>query len=88
MFQVRFKEDAEKELRGIPKKFRDQIKERLIKLASDPWNCSGVKKLSGSEDEYRLRSGVYRILYTMNDDDQVIVIYRISHRKDAYKDKS
>ena len=42
-----------------------------------------IKQLTNFSPEYRLRSGHYRILFEI--EKNKIVIYRIIHRKDAYK---
>jgi mRNA interferase RelE/StbE len=46
----------------------------------------GCIKLSDSE-EYRIRVGIYRILYEIDDDRKIVSIYKIEHRKDIYKKK-
>jgi len=42
-----------------------------------------VKQLTNTEPEYRLRVGDYRVLFEVQGD--IIVIYRMRHRKDIYK---
>ncbi|NCZ97262.1 type II toxin-antitoxin system RelE/ParE family toxin [bacterium] len=42
-----------------------------------------VKKLSARRDEYRLRVGCYRILFTLERD--LIRIYAVKQRQDAYE---
>lgn len=62
-----------------------KIKEAIDGLAENP-RPSGVKKLKGnSEDLYRVRSGDYRVIYTIEDIVKVIDIRKIGHRKDIYK---
>ncbi|MCH7826532.1 MAG: type II toxin-antitoxin system RelE/ParE family toxin [Bacteroidetes bacterium] len=56
---------------------------RLEQLRVNP-RPIGVQKLS-DENGYRLRSGNYRILFILNDKIKNIFIYRIKHRKDAYR---
>ncbi|TET69455.1 MAG: type II toxin-antitoxin system RelE/ParE family toxin [Candidatus Zixiibacteriota bacterium] len=55
----------------------------MLTLSQEP-RPRGVRKLSDRE-YYRIRVGKYRILYTINDDDKVVTIYRVDPRKDAYK---
>lgn len=45
---------------------------------------SNVRKISGSEDYYRIRIGDYRIIYEISDKEKKINIFRIRHRKEAY----
>jgi mRNA interferase RelE/StbE len=43
-----------------------------------------ARKLTGSE-KYRLRCGVYRVLYEIQDDALVVCIVQVGHRKDVYR---
>ncbi|MBA3673974.1 MAG: type II toxin-antitoxin system RelE/ParE family toxin [Chitinophagaceae bacterium] len=45
----------------------------------------GSIKLKGSENTFRLRVGVYRIIYEVHNNELVVLIISISHRKDAYR---
>ena len=80
-FRTELKPRAEKDLNSIPKSDVAKIAERLRALEN---NLQGdVKKLSNHSPEYRMRSGNYRALFEVVGD--CIIIYRILHRKDAYK---
>ncbi len=46
-----------------------------------------VKSLQGSRDEYRLRVGDYRIIFTKDDEKKIIYIIEIAPRGDVYKGK-
>ena len=46
---------------------------------------SGVKKLVGYENEWRLRVGDYRILYIVDDGAHQIAVARVAHRREAYR---
>ena len=74
---------AKKDLDRLDKKIFAQIKDRILTLASNPRpnNCI---KLTTNEG-YRVRSGVYRILYRIDDKKKIVYIYRIKHRKDVYR---
>ena len=45
----------------------------------------GVVKLAGEEDLYRIRVGDYRIIYSIQDDQLLILVVKIGHRKDVYR---
>lgn len=45
----------------------------------------GCKKLAGATALYRVRVGVYRIIYEVSDRIKLIVVERIADRKEAYK---
>mgnify|MGYP006285793813 CR=1 FL=1 len=61
----------------------DLLIEKILKLENDP-RPPGCVKLN-TKNAYRIRRGNYRVLFTINDLGQKVTIYKISHRKDAYK---
>lgn len=82
-YRLRIKRSAEKELRDLPKNDRARIARRIERLADDP-RPAGCEKLF-SEDCYRIRQGDYRILYTLEDTNREIEIYKIGHRGEVYR---
>ncbi len=72
----------------VPAKIRGQIRRRVEALASDP-TPPGSKKVQGATDgEYpvhRVRQGDYRILYSVRNNPDQIVVLDIGHRKDVYR---
>ena len=82
-FELVFKQSVAKDLRQIPKKDVTRILNRIKKLSIEP-RPTGVEKLSG-QDRYRVRQGVYRILYEILNNELVVVVIKIGHRRDVYK---
>ena len=83
-YKVSIKRSAVKEIEAIPqKKERQRIIRRIGQLANDP-RPSGSKKLSG-HDKYRVRQGAYRIVYSIEDMELVVVVVKVGHRKDVYR---
>lgn len=82
-YTIIIKRKAEKELLGLQRDDVIKIREVINRLAESP-RPHGCKKLSGSLNEYRLRVGDYRILYTINDTIITIYIFKIAHRKEVY----
>lgn len=72
-----------KDLRSIPNHDVARILQRIDALQEDP-RPVGSEKLSGQE-RYRVRQGVYRIVYEVIDDQLVVTVVKIGHRKDVYK---
>ena len=75
-------------LKTLTSKLRRQIVSKIETLASNP--CPPKSKLvrgmkDGQEPVRRIRSGDYRVLYTVRDNDQLVVILDIGHRKDVYR---
>lgn len=75
---------ALKELREIPEKDRELIKDRISKLAFFPIVHLDVKKLKGFEKTYRLRVGEYRVIFEFEKDEKVIKILKIGKRSEVY----
>ena len=82
-YKLLIKPSAVKELESIPEKDRSRIVYRIQGLADNP-RPHGCEKLSG-QDKYRLRQGKYRILYLVKDEEVVVIVVRVAHRKEAYK---
>ena len=80
-YKVEFKPRAIKDLTHIPKADGKRIVEKL-QLLED--NLKGdIKRLTNYTPEYRMRVGYWRILFEV--EEEKIIIYRIRHRKEAYK---
>ncbi|HGG61032.1 MAG TPA: type II toxin-antitoxin system RelE/ParE family toxin [Gammaproteobacteria bacterium] len=82
-YEIRFKKSVAKDLRAIPKRDVRKILERIDALAVNP-RSEGCIKLSG-QDRYRIRQGVYRIIYEIKDADIVVVVVKVGHRSRVYK---
>ena len=82
-YRIFIKASASKELATIPKKSLQKIVDRIRSLEENP-RPVGCEKLSAQE-RYRLRQGNYRIVYSIQDEDQTIHIVKIGHRKEIYR---
>lgn len=82
-YHVRIKRSAEKDLTRLPEKLHDHIIEKILALAENP-RPVGVKKLAG-RGGYRIRVGDYRILYSIDDKIQSVIVIAIRHRREAYR---
>lgn len=75
---------AVKERERLDDTVRERIDRAIRSLAETP-RPSGVKKLAGSQRDWRIRVGDYRVLYEIDDQQEVITIWRIAHRRQAYR---
>jgi len=82
-YKIVFKASVSKDLRAIPNHDVKRILQRIDELAIDP-RVDGCIKLSG-EEKYRVRQGLYRIIYEIRDATLVVNIVKIGHRSSAYK---
>lgn len=84
MYKVVFRKSAEKQLLKLPKPDGQKIIELIKSLSKNPIPVS-AQKMSGFENIYRLRSGVYRVVYSIDKEVLVIEIIKIGHRQNIYK---
>ncbi len=84
-YKLRFKKSVAKDLRNIPKKDIQRILAQIDLLAKDP-RAEGCVKLS-SQQQYRVRVGLYRIIYEIQHADLVVQVVKVGHRSNVYKGK-
>ncbi len=82
-YRILVAQSVYKDLDGIPANDVRRIVTAIEGLAEDP-RPPQSRKLSG-EEKYRLRCGVYRVLYEIRDDELVVFVVKARHRKDAYR---
>ncbi|HIJ51900.1 MAG TPA: type II toxin-antitoxin system RelE/ParE family toxin [Planctomycetes bacterium] len=82
-YKITIKKSAAKELSDIPKKDLPKIVKRIQSLAQNP-RPHGSQKLSGQE-QYRIRQGDYRIVYSVNDKVLAVDVFKIGHRREVYR---
>jgi len=60
------------------------VARKIDALADNP-RPSGAEKLKGAKDLWRIRSGNYRIIYTIQDEALLVLVIRIGHRREVYR---
>lgn len=83
-YELRVKPSVAKDLRGLPKADVRRILARIEALRDDP-RAPGCEKLAGRSELHRVRQGVYRIVYTIDDDQVIVEVVRVGHRGDVYR---
>ena len=82
-YDVVLRKSVLKDLDDIPKKDVKRIMSAIGSLADNP-RPPQSKKLSG-HDRYRLRHGVYRIIYSIEDDKLIVCVVKVGHRREVYR---
>jgi len=82
-YRVLVRKSVSRDLDGIPKNDVKRIVKAIGALAENP-RPPQSRKLSG-EEKYRLRCGVYRVIYEIEDKELIICVVRARHRKDVYR---
>ncbi|MGB3492555.1 MAG: type II toxin-antitoxin system RelE/ParE family toxin [Elainellaceae cyanobacterium] len=75
---------VQKQLDALPDDVYNRIAAKIKLLAEDP-RPNGMVKLKGSNNEYRIRIGDYRVRYEINDKELIILLLQCKHRKDVYR---
>ena len=81
---VSFKPRAERALQQLPEQVQRRIVLAVRGLRSEP-RPLGAIKLQGTDDLWRIRVGDYRIVYTINDGELLVLVVRLGHRRDIDK---
>lgn len=85
-YAFRWRERAVRQLRTMPQTAALTILRALTPLGEDPRRPDAdIKKLTGYTDRYRLRVGDYRVIYEIADEQLVILIVGVGHRREAYR---
>ena len=83
-YELFIKPSAAKELEAVGRKSdRTRIVDKIYTLKVDP-RPPGCEKLTG-QDRYRVRRGQFRILYVVDDNERVVTVVKIGHRRDVYR---
>ncbi len=82
-YEILIKPSAAKEIEALPRKDRQRVVRRIVRLADNP-RPPGCEKLSG-QGKYRVRQGNFRIIYEIHDQNLLIVVVKVGDRKDVYK---
>ncbi|MCK4639766.1 MAG: type II toxin-antitoxin system RelE/ParE family toxin [Candidatus Marinimicrobia bacterium] len=84
MYKVIIKPSVVKAGKKLPEGDREKLFEAISNIVKKPrpYNC---KKLRRFERLYRIRVGIYRIIYEIQDDELIILVLKVSHRKDVYR---
>lgn len=83
-WRIEFRPSARAELLAFDRPVQDRVLRSLDRLAIDPRSAPNVKALKGA-NRYRLRGGIWRMIYTLHDDVMVVLVLRIAHRREAYR---
>ncbi|MBU1195953.1 MAG: type II toxin-antitoxin system RelE/ParE family toxin [Proteobacteria bacterium] len=84
-YQIEFRPAVLKSLKRFPKKDLVRIRKIIEELGQNLPEPS-TTKMKGNNSFHKIRTGNYRIIYEIHDFRLVILIVKIGHRKDVYKD--
>jgi mRNA interferase RelE/StbE len=82
-YKLRIRRKAQKQLAKLPANDYKRIRQTILDLANEP-RPAGASKLKGREG-WRVRQGNYRIIYEIIDNELIVTVLDIGHRKDIYR---
>jgi len=82
-YRVLIKPSAAKEFEEIPKKDRARLAMKIATLAGDPRPPGGEKP--STQEEYRVRQGRYRVVYSISDAEKTVLVAKVAHRREVYR---
>jgi len=82
-YRIELRPAALRTLRKLDPQVRRRIQGAIALLAEDP-RPPNARKLKG-RDAFRVRTGSYRVIYTIEDDKLLIVVVTLGHRRDVYE---
>ena len=82
-YRVEIRRQARKELARIEAEARQRIAQAIDALGDDP-RPPGCKKLQGSP-YWRIRVGVYRVIYQVEEGRLLVLVLEVGHRKEVYR---
>ena len=83
-YRISFTRSARKELAGLEKHTATRIFTAIQSLTHQP-RPRGSRKLEGADDLWRVRVGDYRVIYRILDDQLIVEVIGVRHRRDAYR---
>ena len=83
-YKLLFDDKVTKDLKNIDKSWQKKILEAIkTKLLENPY--IGKKLVGDLSSYYRYKVNDYRVIYEIIEDEIILVIIKIKHRKDVYK---
>ena len=84
MYKIEFKKSVLKDILKTPKAFLEKIEKAINEVAKNPTPTQS-KKIQGRVDHYRIRVGMYRVVYKVEKKIEIVTVVKVGHRKEVYR---
>ena len=84
MYRVFLERSAERDLRRLSADVHDRVIAAIRPLARNP-RPPGCRKLAGTDEDWRIRVGYYRVIYEIAESIRVVRVNRVRHRREVYR---
>ena len=82
-YAIEILRSAEKQLAAIDRQDQPRVIDAIRALSEEP-RPSGCKKLTG-RSAWRIRIGVYRVIYEIHDNRLLVLVVVVGHRREVYR---
>jgi mRNA interferase RelE/StbE len=83
-YQIEFSKRAAKQFKALTLDIQQRLQPKIDALGEEP-RPSGVVKLEGEDELYRIRIGDYRVVYQIQDQILQVLVLRVGHRRAVYR---
>ena len=83
-YRVTLAPPAARQLGKLDPQARRRIQAAIELLGAEPRPPAAIR-LAGGAGEWRIRTGDYRIVYEIEDDQLIVLVVRVGHRREVYR---
>jgi mRNA interferase RelE/StbE len=83
-YSVIYQASAEAALRKLPREIQIRVLRKIDQLAVNPFP-PGTERLSAAIDLWRIRIGDYRVVYTVERKELLVLVLKVGHRREVYR---
>jgi len=84
MYRVFLERAAERDLKQLTAKTHDRVIAAIQELSRNP-RPPGYRKLTATDNDWRIRVGDYRVVFELDDAIGVVRVNRVRHRREVYR---
>lgn len=84
-YRIRIDRRVKKDFKSIQAQDIKRIKSAIQDLSNNPRPDGCTKRKGDKGDYYRIRVGNYRVVYSIEDEFLLVLVVRIGHRREIYK---
>lgn len=85
-YSVKLAPTAERQLHKFDPQVRRRVQAAIDLLAANPRPPKAIQLIGGA-GEWRVRTGDYRIIYEIQDDELIVLVLRVGHRREIYESR-
>lgn len=83
-YAIDYSPPAAREIRKLDRVAAQRVLAAISLLAQDPRPASSIQ-LQGGTGERRIRVGHYRVVYEIHDEEILVLVLRVAHRREVYR---